>query len=129
MKPSAFASSAIAPGMKSFWNECVDAVTPSAPCSVSSFHAFVICTACETAIEKIRNGTRIDIGSSPSPNNGNNPSSQITGTIAQISASVVIIERPEYQYSSTAVITKASRRRRARRPRPSRCRPSPWRSR
>ena len=108
MKPSAFASSAIAPGMNSFWNECVEAVTPSAPCSVSSFHAFVICTACDTAIEKIRNGTRIDIGSRPSPKTGSSPSSQITGTMAQISASAVIISEPEYQYSRTEVITKAT---------------------
>ena len=108
MKPSALASSAIAPGMKSFWNECVDAVMPSAPCSVSSFQALVICTACETAIEKIRNGTRIDIGSRPRPKTGSSPSSQITGTIAQISASAVIISEPEYQYSSTEVITNAT---------------------
>ena len=107
MKPSAFASSAIAPGMNSFWNECVEAVMPSAPCSVSSRHAFVICTACDTAMEKIRNGTRIDIGSSPSPKTGSRPSSQMTGTIAQMSASAVIINEPEYQYSSNAVITNA----------------------
>ena len=97
MKPNALASSAVAPGMNSFSNECVEAVTPSAPCSVSSFQAFVICTACETAIEKIRNGTRIDIGSSPSPKTGSSPSSQITGTIAQMSASDVSISEPEYQ--------------------------------
>jgi hypothetical protein len=59
---------------------------PSAPASVSSFQELVICTACETAIEKIRKGTRIDIGSSVSPKMGSRPSSQITGTIAQISA-------------------------------------------
>ena len=46
-EPERIASSAIAPGTNSFRNECVDAVTPSAPCSVSSFHAFVIWTACE----------------------------------------------------------------------------------
>ncbi len=108
MKPSAFASSAIAPGMNSFWNECVEAVMPSTPCSISSFQAFVICTACDTAIEKIRNGTRIDIGSRPRPKTGSRPSSQMTGTIAQMSASDVIMNEPEYQYSSTAVITNAT---------------------
>ena len=108
MKPSALASSAIAPGMNSFSNECSDAVMPLAPCSVSSFQALVICTACETAIEKIRKGTRIDIGSSPSPKTGSRPSSQITGTTAQTSARKVIIFEPEYQYSSSAVMTKAT---------------------
>ncbi len=108
MNPSAFASSAMAPGMNSFWNECVEAVMPSAPCSVSSLQAFVICTACDTAMEKIRNGTRIDIGSRPRPNTGSRPSSQMTGTIAQMSASDVIMSEPEYQKSSSDVITNAT---------------------
>ncbi len=97
MKPKALASSAVAPGMNRFWNDRVEAVTPSAPWSVSSFHALVICTAWDTAIEKIRNGTRIDIGSRPRPNTGSSPSSQMTGTIAQMSASEVSISEPEYQ--------------------------------
>ena len=80
---------------------------PSAPCSVSSFQALVICTACDTAIEKIRNGTRIDMGSRPRPKTGSRPSSQTTGTMAQISAITVSTSEPEYQYSSTAVMTKA----------------------
>ncbi|MNY56304.1 hypothetical protein D3C86_1923700 [compost metagenome] len=59
-------------------------------------------------MEKIRNGTRIDIGSSVSFSSGNSPSSQTTGTIAQISAHPVSINEPQYQYSSNALMTKAT---------------------
>ncbi|MCY1399383.1 hypothetical protein D9M71_144360 [compost metagenome] len=107
-KPRALASSATAPGMNSFWKQLREAVTPSAPARVSSFQALVICTAWDTPMEKIRNGTRIDMGSRPRPTSGRMPSSQTTGTTAHISAQPVSIIEPQYQNSSTAVITKAT---------------------
>ncbi|MCY1428172.1 hypothetical protein D9M71_440450 [compost metagenome] len=64
-KPSALASKARAPGTKMRRNELCAAASESAPASTSSFQALVICTAWETPMEKIRNGTRIDIGSMP----------------------------------------------------------------
>ncbi|MNE63344.1 hypothetical protein D3C80_1586890 [compost metagenome] len=96
-KPSALASSAMAPGMNSFWKQLREAVTLSWPRRVSSFQALVICTAWETPMEKIRKGTRIDMGSSASPSSGNRPSSQITGTSAHTSAQAVSMREPEYQ--------------------------------
>ncbi len=65
MKPSALASRAIAPGMNSLRKDLCAAVRPSAPPITSSCQALVICTAWLTPIEKIRKGTRIDIGSMP----------------------------------------------------------------
>ncbi len=107
MKPSALASKAVAPGMNSRMKQLRDAVTPSAPCKVSSFQALVIWTACETPIEKIRNGTRMDNGSRPSPSRGSKPSSQITGTEAATRAATVSVAEPEYQYSNAAVMKNA----------------------
>jgi hypothetical protein len=65
------------------------AARPSRPRRTSSFHALVICTAWLTPMEKMRNGTRIDIGSSVSPMTGSSPSSQTTGVSATAIASAV----------------------------------------
>ena len=65
MKPSALVSSATVPGIARFRNAIFDACSALSPASTSCFQALVICTACETPIEKIRKGTRIDIGSIP----------------------------------------------------------------
>ncbi|MNT74251.1 hypothetical protein D3C72_2130580 [compost metagenome] len=65
MKPSALVSSATVPGMNSLRKAAPALSRASSPCTTSCFQALVICTACETPIEKIRNGTRIDIGSMP----------------------------------------------------------------
>ncbi|EDS99590.1 hypothetical protein BamIOP4010DRAFT_6894 [Burkholderia ambifaria IOP40-10] len=90
MKPSALVSSATVPGTNSLRNASRAASADDAPRTSACFHALVICTACDTPIEKIRNGTRIDIGSMPSPSTGSAPSSQTTGSSATISASTVV---------------------------------------
>ncbi|MCY1179033.1 hypothetical protein D9M73_194110 [compost metagenome] len=88
-KPRAFISSASEPGMKILQNAERAACTESLPASTSCFQALVICTAWDTPMEKIRNGTRIDIGSMPSPSIGSKPSNQITGNSATSSATTV----------------------------------------
>ena len=88
-KPRAFISSARAPGMNILLKAALAALTESLPASTSCFQALVICTAWDTPIEKIRNGTRIDIGSIPRPSKGNNPRSQMTGNKATNSATRV----------------------------------------
>ena len=90
MKPSALVSSATVPGTNSLRNASRAASTDDAPRTSTCFHALVICTACDTPIEKIRNGTRIDIGSMPRPSNGSAPSSHTTGSSATTSASTVV---------------------------------------
>ena len=65
MKPSALASSAIAPGMKSFWNEMRDARDAVARRAASrASRRWSSAPRATPPIEKIRNGTRIDMGSS-----------------------------------------------------------------
>ncbi len=108
IKPKALATKAIVPGINSFWKQAVDASSPFFPASVSSFHALVICTAWETPIEKIRNGTRMDIGSIPRPKIGSRPSNQITGATAQTMPRPVIFHEPQYHRSKKVVITKAN---------------------
>ncbi|MPN29173.1 hypothetical protein SDC9_176624 [bioreactor metagenome] len=65
MKPRALVSSASVPGIASLRIEFSAASRGERPTRTSCFHAPVICTACETPMEKMRNGTRIDIGSMP----------------------------------------------------------------
>ncbi|MNY30634.1 hypothetical protein D3C86_1647480 [compost metagenome] len=89
---------------KAAWAACSEL----APASTSCFQALVICTAWDTPMEKIRNGTRIDIGSMPSPSNGNRPSSQTTGSNATTNATTVKRREREYSHSSNPVITKAT---------------------
>ena len=93
--PSAFISSARAPGMKILLNAAWAATTDESPASTSCFQALVICTAWDTPMEKIRNGTRIDIGSMPRPNSGSRPSSQTTGSSATTSATTVSLSERE----------------------------------
>ncbi|MNO81220.1 hypothetical protein D3C76_724530 [compost metagenome] len=88
-KPRAFISSARAPGMKILQKAERAAVTESLPSSTSCFQALVICTAWDTPMEKIRNGTRIDMGSMPRPSSGSRPSSQTTGSSATSSDTTV----------------------------------------
>src|SRR3989344_3790529 len=80
--PRAFISKAREPGMKILQNARRAASLELLPASTSCFQALVICTAWDTPMEKIRNGTRIDIGSMPNPNSGNNPSVQPFGHVA-----------------------------------------------
>ncbi|MNT68021.1 hypothetical protein D3C72_2062170 [compost metagenome] len=84
------------------------AVTESLPASTSCFQALVICTAWDTPMEKIRNGTRIDIGSMPRPSIGSRPSSQTTGSRATTSATTVKRQEREYSHSSRPVIRNAT---------------------
>ncbi|MNP44649.1 hypothetical protein D3C76_1385210 [compost metagenome] len=58
-------------------------------------------------MEKIRNGTRIDIGSMPSPSSGSSPSNHTTGSSATTSATRVRRHERAYSNSSSAVMTKA----------------------
>ena len=88
-KPSALVSSATAPGMNSLRKAVCEALTASAPCTTSCRQALVICTAWLTPMEKIRKGTRIDIGSTPKPISGSVPISQSTGSSATTSATTV----------------------------------------
>ncbi|MNM84947.1 hypothetical protein D3C81_970520 [compost metagenome] len=106
-KPRAFISNANDPGMKILQNAECAACWALAPATTSCFQALVICTACDTPIEKIRNGTRIDIGSIPSPSSGNSPSSQTTGSSATTSATRVRRSERAYSHSNSAVITNA----------------------
>ncbi|MNF52347.1 hypothetical protein D3C84_336910 [compost metagenome] len=78
------------------------------PANTSCFQALVICTAWDTPMEKIRNGTRIDIGSMPRPSSGNRPSNQTTGSNATTSATTVRRREREYSHSSNPVMTKAT---------------------
>ncbi len=64
-KPSTFVSSANVPGMKSRANARLAAVRLSTPATTSRSHVFDICTACDTPMEKMRKGTRIESGSMP----------------------------------------------------------------
>ncbi len=64
-KPSTLVRSAKVPGMKSRANARLAAVRLSAPAIASRSQVFTICTACETPIEKMRKGTRIESGSMP----------------------------------------------------------------
>ena len=88
-KPNAFISNASEPGMKILQKAVCAACTEGLPASTSCFQALVICTACDTPMEKIRNGTRIDIGSMPRPSNGSRPSNHTTGNSATNSATTV----------------------------------------
>ncbi|MNN78336.1 hypothetical protein D3C81_1948850 [compost metagenome] len=88
-KPKAFISNAREPGMKILQKARRAACSESSPASTSCFQALVICTACETPMEKIRNGTSIDIGSIPRPISGNKPKSHTTGSKATNSATTV----------------------------------------
>ena len=94
-KPSALVSSATAPGMNNAVKASRAAATASAPRSTACFHALVICTACETPIEKMRKGTRMDIGSMPKPMSGSSPNSHTTGSSATTSATTVSFNERE----------------------------------
>src|SRR3546814_5314948 len=76
--------------------------------TTSARQALVICTAWLTPIEKIRNGTRIDIGSMPKPISGRMPTSHSTGSRATTSATSVNRTERVYRYSSTRVMTNRS---------------------
>ncbi len=105
--PRAFISKASEPGMKILQNADCAACRALAPATTSCFQALVICTAWDTPMEKIRNGTRIDIGSMPSPSSGNRPSSHTTGSSATTSATKVRRQERAYSHSSSAVMAKA----------------------
>ncbi|MNE23958.1 hypothetical protein D3C80_1172310 [compost metagenome] len=107
-KPKAFISNAREPGMKILQKARCAACSESLPASTSCFQALVICTACETPMEKIRNGTRIDIGSIPRPISGNKPNSHTTGSNATSSATTVRRNEREYSHSNRPVIRKAT---------------------
>ena len=94
-KPSALVTSASAPGMKILQQATLAASLGSRPLNSSCFQALLICTACDTPIEKIRNGTRIDIGSIPIPISGRIPSNQTTGTSATSNATTVCTSERE----------------------------------
>ncbi|MNY32698.1 hypothetical protein D3C86_1669290 [compost metagenome] len=94
-KPTAFISRASEPGMKILQKAAWAASCELAPASTSCFQALVICTAWDTPMEKIRNGTRIDIGSMPRPSSGSRPSSQTTGSSATTSATTVSLSERE----------------------------------
>ena len=64
-KPSTLVSSASVPGMNRRAKERLAAVRLSVPETTSRSHVLVICTACETPIEKMRKGTRMESGSMP----------------------------------------------------------------
>jgi len=106
-KPRAFISSASAPGIKILLNAALAALTESLPASTSCFQALVICTAWDTPMEKIRNGTSIDIGSIPRPSNGSRPSNHKTGSKATNRATRVRRNEREYSHSNTPVIRNA----------------------
>ena len=89
MNPSALVTSATVPGMARLRNAVREASSDDSPASTCCFQALVICTACDTPIEKIRKGTRIDIGSMPLPISGRMPSSQTTGSSATNKATIV----------------------------------------
>ena len=112
-KPRALVRSARAPGTRSFANAFLAASGADAPPMTSSRQVLVICTACEQPIEKMRNGTRIERGSMPSPTSGSAPSNHSTGNTAQIRPTAVSIVERVYQRSNTAVIVKASNRNRS----------------
>ncbi|MND96562.1 hypothetical protein D3C80_888590 [compost metagenome] len=107
-KPKAFISSANEPGMKILQKAECAACAAVAPASTSCLQALVICTACDTPMEKIRNGTSTDIGSMPRPSSGSNPSSHTTGNSATSNATRVRRNEREYTQSSAAVIRKAT---------------------
>ncbi|MNW04286.1 hypothetical protein D3C71_2003530 [compost metagenome] len=75
--------------MKILQNAEPAATRAVAPASTSCLQALLICTAWDTPMEKIRNGTSTDIGSIPSPSNGNRPSNQTTGSKATSNATRV----------------------------------------
>ena len=108
--PSTLVTSASVPGIKIVAKECLAAVRLSAPLMTSCSHDLVICTACETPIENIRNGTRIDKGSIPKPMIGSVPNSHRTGIIATTSATRVNFRSFTNHNISTAVIANAIRK-------------------
>ncbi len=89
MNPRALVTNATVPGMNSLRMAACEASIEVAPLSISSFQALVICTACDTPMEKIRKGTSIEIGSIPMPISGSKPSSQTTGNMATTRATAV----------------------------------------
>ena len=106
--PKAFINKAKEPGMNILQNAERAASLAEWPASTSCFQALVICTAWDTPMEKIKNGTRIDIGSMPRPSNGNRPSNQTTGSNATSSATTVRRSEREYTQSNNPVMTKAT---------------------
>ena len=83
-KPIAFASKAVVPGIKRLLNANRDDSSLQFPLKPSFFHALTIWTAWEIAIENIKNGIKIDMGSKDKPKIGIKPSNHTTGTNEQI---------------------------------------------
>ena len=67
MKPMVSEISATPPGTSSLRKLVRAAVRPSAPLKTAARLAVIICTPWLTAMAKIKNGTRIPIGSMPKP--------------------------------------------------------------